>query len=171
MDLSTLPRETIRDCVIAIPQDPFFLPSSIRVNLDPSQTLTDEAIIAALDKVGLWEIIEGRTGLKDEMSSLSLSQGQQQLFCLARALLRDSKVVVLDEATSSVDVETDRKMRSVIKEEFGGRTVIVVAHRLDTILACDIVAVLDEGRLVEIGKPGELIDRVGSSFRALKDGS
>lgn len=103
------------------------------------------------------------------MNSLGLSQGQQQLFCLARALLRDSKVVVLDEATSSVDVETDREMQRVIKEEFKDRTVIVVAHRLDSILESDVVAVLDEGRLVEVEKPAELMGREGSVLRDLRE--
>ena len=103
------------------------------------------------------------------MSTLGLSQWQNQLFCLARAILRDGRVVVLDEATSSVDTDTDAKMRKVIKEEFKGRTVITVAHRLESIVECDIVAVLDEGRLVELGDPMVLGSRDESVFRGMRD--
>lgn len=115
-----------------------------------------------LEKVRLRNVIENKGGLDAEMNTVGLSQGQKQLFCLARALLRNSKVVVLDEATSSVDAETDAEMRKVIKEEFQGRTMIIVAHRLESIAECDAVAILDGGRLVELSDPAAVVgnDRV-----------
>ena len=102
------------------------------------------------------------------MKSQPLSQGQQQLFCLARAMLRKSKILVLDEATSNVDSETDALMQQIIREVFAQHTIITVAHRLNTIADSDIVAVLHEGNLVEFGPPGELLQRP-SMFRDLNN--
>lgn len=111
--------------------------------------------------------------LNAKMKSLPLSQGQQQLFSLARALLmRPSRghLVLLDEATSSVDGETDQLMQTLIRDEFSEHTVITVAHRLETILDSDIIMVLDGGRLAEVGTPGELAEREGGLFRSLMRG-
>ena len=87
--------------------------------------------------------------------------GQKQLLCLARALLRRNKILVLDEATSNVDMETDAFIQQTIREKFGDTTVITVAHRLDTIADYDVVMVMDSGRVVETGSPWELIERGG----------
>ena len=104
------------------------------------------------------------------MKSLPLSQGQQQLFSLARAILMRptrGKVVLLDEATSNVDGETDKLMQKLIREEFQAHTVVTVAHRLDTILDSDLVLVLDSGKLVEVGTPSELAQKEGGVYRTL----
>lgn len=166
-DLQDLPREVIRTRMIAIPQDPFILSESVRVNADPSKTVSDEKIIEALTKVGLWTIIEPRGGLDENMKTQPLSHGQQQLFCLARAMLRSSKILILDEATSNVDRETDQLMQRIIREEFKDHTIITVAHRLDTIMDSDVVAVLDAGTLVEFGNPQELLAKESSVFKDL----
>jgi ATP-binding cassette subfamily C (CFTR/MRP) protein 1 len=166
LDLSTMPRTTIRSRLIAIPQDPFLLSGSVRLNADPSTGIADTEIIAALQKVRLWDVIEARGGLDAEMLEQPLSQGQQQLFCLGRAILRRGQVLVLDEATSNVDAETDQLMQRVVREEFGGRTIIVVAHRLDTIMDSDMIAVLDKGKVVEYDTPANLLARE-SMFRQL----
>ncbi|KAF4624351.1 hypothetical protein G7Y89_g13820 [Cudoniella acicularis] len=152
-DTRSLPRNLLRTRVTAIPQDPFVMNSSFRANLDPSLLIQDDKIIAALTKVDLWSIIENRGGLDAIAASQPLSQGQQQLFCLARAMLRRSSILILDEATSSVDVETEKEIRKVVDAEFQGKTVITVAHRIEAIVDCDLVAVLDRGRLVEFGSP------------------
>lgn len=102
------------------------------------------------------------------MKSQPLSQGQQQLFCLTRAMLRESKILILDEATSNVDLETDKCMQEIIRREFKEHTVITVAHRMETILDSDVVAVLDKGVLVEFGSPAELLSRP-SVFKELND--
>jgi ATP-binding cassette subfamily C (CFTR/MRP) protein 1 len=166
-DLQTLPREIIRTRMIAIPQDPFILSETVRVNADPGGQVSDEKIIAALTKVGLWSVIEPRGGLDENMKTQPLSVGQQQLFCLARAMLRTSKILILDEATSNVDRETDQLMQRIIREEFNQHTIITVAHRLDTILDSDMVAVLDAGALVEFGNPKELLEQENSVFKDL----
>lgn len=170
LDLATLPRETVRTRLIAIPQDPFVLSSSVRENADPSDSSKDEAIIESLKKVQLWSIIESRGGLDAQMKTQPLSHGQQQLFCLARAMLRESKILVLDEATSNVDAETDTLMQRIIRKEFSGHTIVTVAHRLNTIEDSDVVAVLDGGRLAEFGPPAELLAHKGSLFKQLHSG-
>jgi ATP-binding cassette subfamily C (CFTR/MRP) protein 1 len=162
LDLSTIPRELIRSRIVAIPQEPFILSGSVRLNADPTGLIPDDLIIAALSKVGLWTILESRGGLEVEMAANPLSQGQQQIFCLARAMLREGRrILVLDEATSNVDAETDGLVQKLIREEFAEWTIVTVAHRLDTILDSDRILVLDKGILVENGSPEELIARKG----------
>ena len=119
------------------------------------------------------EVVAAETPLDLPMRSLPLSQGQQQLFSLARAILmRPSrgKVVLLDEATSNVDGETDKLMQRLVREEFRDHTVITVAHRLDTIMDSDLVMVLEAGRLIEAGTPEDLRGNQGGAFRALIHG-
>lgn len=134
IDISTLPREDIRQNLIAIPQDPFILPGSVRYNADPLGTISDDEIISSLKRIGIWGALEDRGGLDAILLDQPLSHGQQQLFCLGRAILRKTqckgKVLILDEATSSVDRETDKVMQKVIKEELKGYTIISVAHRV-----------------------------------------
>lgn len=108
------------------------------------------------------------------MDSVPLSQGQEQLFSLARALLMRrtrGRVVLLDEATSSVDAATDGLMQKILREEFGEYSVITVAHRLDTIMDSDVVLAMHGGKLVEAGPPSELVEREGGILRALLFGN
>ncbi|KUJ13347.1 putative multidrug resistance protein [Mollisia scopiformis] len=168
-DTRFVPRNLIRTRLTAIPQDPFIMNSSIRANIDHSLLIPDTQLIATLEKVDLWSVIEARGGLDAVATAQPLSQGQQQLFCLARAMLSKTSILILDEATSSVDMETEKKIRKVVEEEFQGRTVITVAHRIEAILDGDIVAVLDAGQLVEFGSPEALLQNKGP-FWALKTG-
>jgi ATP-binding cassette subfamily C (CFTR/MRP) protein 1 len=162
VDLSTVPREIIRSRLITIPQDPFIMSGSVRLNSDPTGLSSDDLIIGTLSQVGLWSILESRGGLDAELGPDMLSQGQQQMFCLARAILRkSSRILILDEATSSIDAETDLLMQRLIREEFAGRTIITVAHRLDSIMDSDRILVLDGGAIVENGSPKELLSRMG----------
>jgi ATP-binding cassette subfamily C (CFTR/MRP) protein 1 len=140
----------------------------VRGNADTTGKINDHDIISALKKVQLWDTIQIRGGLDAQMKSQLLSQGQQQLFCLARAMLRKSKILILDEATSNVDGETDALMQRIIREVFAQHTIITVAHRMNTISDSDMVAVLHEGKLVEFGPPGELLQRP-SMFRDLNN--
>lgn len=139
---------------------------SIRLNLDPYSTSTDALIISALHKVSLLDTITSISGLNAELDPETLSHGQRQLFCLARAILRKTKIVVLDEATSSVDRKTDELMQRIIREEFKGCTEIAVAHCLNTILDFDRIAVLDRGRLKECDCP-EKLSAANSAFKEL----
>jgi ABC-type multidrug transport system fused ATPase/permease subunit len=166
IDITTISRQVVRSRLNAIPQDPFFMKGSIRLNTSPEKLHSDQEIITALEKVQLWSIIESKGGLDAELHAELFSHGQRQLFCLARAILRKSKIVGVDEVSSSVDVTTDKLMQRVIREEFEGATIVAIAHRLDTILDFDKVAVLSAGRLVEFDSPKALLGRE-SAFRDL----
>ena len=159
IDIATVPLPILRSRLTTIPQDPFILPGTVRLNADLKGTYSDDAIRAALIKVGLWPTLAERGGLDAEMVSASsslLSQGQRQLFCLARAMLQKGKLVLLDEATSNVDGETDATVQRVLRQEFRECTVLTVAHRLETIQDADRIVLLDSGRLVRFGRPNEI---------------
>ena len=141
--------------------------TSVRANADPHGEIPDQQIANALSKVRLWDIIRERGGLAAELNLQSLSKGQQQLFALARAMLRKSTILILDEATSNVDAETDRVMQRVIREEFTNHTIITVAHRINTIMDADRILVMEDGRMIEFGSPTELLSR-DSAFRRLQ---
>jgi ATP-binding cassette subfamily C (CFTR/MRP) protein 1 len=163
LDLSHLPRSLLRQHLTIVPQNPLHLTGSVRYNIDPFSLSSDPAIISSLTKVHLWSILSERGGLDAELLPDTLSRGQQQLVALARAILmrKGRKVVLLDEATSSVDGETEGVMKRVLKEKFGGCTVVMVAHRRETILGAEIAVVMDGGRVVEVGRLGELMARDG----------
>ncbi|KAI9745821.1 MAG: hypothetical protein M1818_000502 [Claussenomyces sp. TS43310] len=166
IDISTVPRQETRSRLIAIPQEPYLFQGSVRLNLDPSEVISDEDIADALRKVQLWDVVQSQGGLNASVTTELFSHGQRQLVCLAKAMLRKGKILVLDEATSSVDTKTDEVMQSLIRSEFKNHTVIAIAHRLDTILDFDQVLVVNKGRIIERGNPKELLSGP-SSFRDL----
>ncbi|KAF6821893.1 ABC multidrug transporter [Colletotrichum plurivorum] len=174
VDLSAHTRRAIRPHLITLPQDPVTLPGTVRNNIDPHGRFDGDAqgaaLIAALGRAFLWDVIEPRGGLDADFADLGLSHGQKQLFALARAVLHreQSRVVLLDEATSSVDHETDRMLQGVIREELSEHTVLAVSHRLDTIEDYDLVVVMDKGRILEVGNPRELAQQAGSAFQRLR---
>ncbi|KAJ0117931.1 multidrug resistance-like protein [Diaporthe amygdali] len=179
-DLATLPRDKVRSRLIAVSQDLFFLPGTILQNLDPygnAGTSAGPPVEAVLRRVGLWEPVAAAGGLGAKFDEDKFSHGQRQLFSLARALLRrDSgiggKVVLFDEATSSVDAETDALVQRIVREDFGSHTVMSIAHRLETIVDFDRVVVLEKGCIVEEGCPRDLLAQPGASrFRELWDAS
>ncbi|KAL0933172.1 ABC multidrug transporter [Colletotrichum truncatum] len=172
ISLDHLPISDLRSALIAITQDQFVLPGTVRQNIDPFATVTDEAITRTLTRLGLWDTIQENGGLESDFAEESLSHGQRQLFFLARTLLRRDigRVVLLDEATSSVDANTERMIRDIIREEFREHTVIAIAHRLDTVADFDRVVVLDKGRVVEVGEPQSLLIK-GGKFKDLWDAS
>ncbi|OGM40676.1 hypothetical protein ABOM_010583 [Aspergillus bombycis] len=167
VNIESVSPAAIREALIAVPQDPFTLLGSVRYNTDIMGVSNDEDITSVLTQVGIWEAIEARGGLDAILEDHPLSQGEQQLFCLARAILKKRtcqsgyQVLILDEATSNLDSEMDRRTQQVLKAAFDGCTVISVAHRLDTIIDFDRIAVLDAGRLVEFDKPQRLLAKDG----------
>ncbi|KAH7237781.1 P-loop containing nucleoside triphosphate hydrolase protein [Fusarium redolens] len=171
LDISTLPREEVRARLVGVPQDAFLIEgSSVRSNADPHQGLSDAAIEDAMRAVELWDIIAEKGGLDVLIEELHLSHGQKQLFCIARAILRPSPIVVLDEATSSVDSHVDELVQRVVRERFENRTVIAIVHKLQSALEdFDMVAVLDKGELQEFGPPRKLLEEgpETSAFAAL----
>ncbi|KAG4253240.1 hypothetical protein FPRO03_07200 [Fusarium proliferatum] len=157
-DLASIPRQHIRSQITTIPQDPVNLSGTVRQNLDPEALIqADEMLIEALKKTTLWATIDTRGGLDADLSELGFSVGQRQLFCLARALLSHSKIVLLDEPTSSVDNATDKDVRHIIREVMQGRTVIEVTHRLDYVTDFDLAVVMKDGRVIETGNPKKLL--------------
>lgn len=204
VDLTTIKGSVVRERVICLTQEAFIYPGTIRVNIDPLNQANDDDIASALQKVGLWTVLQTKAVaaatakdnkekekekdnkatntaattntyshspseiLDTAMDTDFLSHGQRQLFCLARALLKSSsKVLILDEPTSSVDNQTDAQMQQVIRDEFRGHTVVMIAHRLSSLIDFDKVAVLDNGRLVEFGPPAELLENPAGHFSKL----
>lgn len=167
VDLGTISRQTIRERITALPQEAINLPGSLRDNIDPLTASTDEVVNAALSKVGLLELVEQRGGLAADLKEIGFSQGQSQLFAVARALLRKSKLLLVDEMTSSVDALTEQKMVDVIRDEFADSTVLAIAHRLGTIRGFNKVVVMDKGRIVEMGSPSDLLARESGYFKTM----
>ncbi|KAF7321121.1 hypothetical protein HMN09_00200000 [Mycena chlorophos] len=169
VDTSSMSLSTLRGSLSLVSQSPLIWNAPLRHNLDPDERLADKEIWLALERVGLADAVRA---LSDKLETVlddagSLSGGQRQLLCLARILLRGGKVVVLDEASSSLDAETDRRMRNIIRTDLSGSTIIAVAHRIDTILDYDIVLVMENGSVVERGTPGNLLAQTDSRFAQL----
>ncbi|KAB8217222.1 P-loop containing nucleoside triphosphate hydrolase protein [Aspergillus novoparasiticus] len=175
-DISMLSPSIVRNRVQCIAQEPFFVPSSIRQNLDPLGDECDSEIIVALERVQLWGTMVDRSlmyGFPDcnpldiMIDDGFLSYGQQQLLCLARNLLKQSTILLLDEPTSDLDAEEDSEIQAVIRSEFSCCTTIMIARNLPTILDFDYVVLIDEGRIVELGNPQSLLSESQSIFGAL----
>ncbi|KAK8134552.1 hypothetical protein PG984_006564 [Apiospora sp. TS-2023a] len=168
VDISTLDPEVLRSKLNIITQEPFLFEGSVRENLNPwANETSDRDLLQALEQVDLHTKVKLLGGLDAPLHDTSLSHGQKQLFCLARALLRKSSVVILDEPTGSIDPATDATIQRLIKEMFRDRTVIMIAHRLQSLAQFDTIVVLDSGRLIETGQPLSLLNSPSSSFGAL----
>ncbi|KAJ5714937.1 ABC transporter integral membrane type 1 [Penicillium malachiteum] len=166
IDISKCSQSELRTRLNVVTQDPFIVPGSVRFNIDPFEMASDDAIITVLRRVGLYEKIEEGGGLDMEMNSESWSMGQRQLLCLTRAMLRGGKLLILDEATSSVDHQTEELMQEIFDTEFSSHTILSVLHRLRYIHRYDRVAVLESGSLVEFDSSTALLSR-DSRFAAL----
>ncbi|XP_074741575.1 multidrug resistance-associated protein 1 isoform X6 [Strix uralensis] len=162
----------LRFKITIIPQDPILFSGSLRMNLDPFDQHSDEDIWRSLELAHLKNFV---SSLPDKLNhecaegGENLSVGQRQLVCLARALLRKSKILVLDEATAAVDLETDKLIQSTIKSQFEECTVLTIAHRLNTIMDYTRVLVLDRGEVVECGSPDHLLQEKGIFYSMAKD--
>ena len=128
-----------------------------------------DEINSALEKVGLASLVDDRGGIEKDMVDIGLSQGELQLFAVARALLRPSKVLVVDEMTSSMDHLSEKRVLDIVRTEFEGSTVLAAAHRLATIVDFDMVVVLDAGHLIESGHPHELLQKSDGHFKRMWD--
>ncbi|KAM0789886.1 hypothetical protein ACM66B_006730 [Microbotryomycetes sp. NB124-2] len=171
--------ESLRSRVTLIPQDPILFTGTLRSNLDPDGEYDDHELWQAIQRSGFAK--QGEQGSRDsnglsldtivQSSGSNFSQGQRQLLSLARALVRSSRILILDEATASLDNESDRLMQRVIREEFTDCTNLTIAHRLETVIDYSRILVLEAGKVVEFDKPSVLLDRPDSRFRALCEAS
>uniref|UniRef100_A0A452TJZ6 Multidrug resistance-associated protein 1 n=1 Tax=Ursus maritimus TaxID=29073 RepID=A0A452TJZ6_URSMA len=162
----------LRFKITIIPQDPVLFSGSLRMNLDPFSRYSDEEVWTSLELAHLKDFV---SGLPDKLNhecaegGENLSVGQRQLVCLARALLRKTKILVLDEATAAVDLETDDLIQSTIRTQFEDCTVLTIAHRLNTIMDYTRVIVLDKGEIRECGQPSALLQQRGLFYSMAKD--
>ncbi|XP_054654514.1 canalicular multispecific organic anion transporter 1 isoform X2 [Dunckerocampus dactyliophorus] len=172
IDISTIGLHDLRNRLTIIPQDPVLFSGTLRMNLDPFDRFSDEDIWRVLELSHLKEYVAGlQEGLQHEVAEggENLSVGQRQLLCLARALLRKSRILILDEATAAVDLETDNLIQTTIQKEFAHCTVLTIAHRLHSIMDSSRVMVLDSGRIVEFDSPSRLLEKQGHFYSMAKD--
>ncbi|KAK9371162.1 P-loop containing nucleoside triphosphate hydrolase protein [Lipomyces kononenkoae] len=196
IDISKIGLRDLREALTIIPQDPTLFSGTIRSNLDPFNRYTDSAIFEALHRVHLIDNAwfgsgtgenHGSTSATDDSfdpvnvfynlaspiteGGTNLSQGQRQLMCLARSLLKSPRVIILDEATASIDYETDTLLQKTIREEFKATTILTIAHRLRSIIDYDMILVMDAGTVKEYDKPHLLLQKKDSIFRAMCESS
>ena len=162
-DIQKIALKRLRSKVAIILQEPVLFEETLRTNLDPFSRSTDREIWHALDSVELSDEI-GKLPEKLDTKikgHSSFSFGQKQLLCIARAILMDPKILVLDEATAGIDPLTDQQIQRAILDNFQGKTVLTIAHRLDTVMTSDKILVMDNGRVVEFDTPFNLMSRNG----------
>ena len=170
VDIGGIPLTTLRRAVAVIPQEPVCFSGTARYNVDPFGAHSDADVIAALTAVQLWaQLLAGAGGLAFVVKEggANLSVGARQLLCLARAVLRRSRVVLLDEASANIDEDTDAVVQRALRTAFAGATCIIVAHRLRTIIDADTVVVMRDGAAAEVGAPHDLLQRPGGAFAEL----
>lgn len=156
VDTTNLGLHDLRSKISIIPQDPFLFSGSLRRNLDPFEEYTDPVLWKALEDVELKEAVDNLDSRVTENGS-NFSVGQRQLICLARAIVRNNKILVLDEATANVDPQTDALIQATIRKKFSECTVLTIAHRLHTVMDSDKILVMNAGRMVEFDHPFKLL--------------
>lgn len=199
LNLKNLGIRSVREALTLIPQDPHLLAGTLRSNIDPMKEYSDEEIIEVLEKTNLFQNLNQTIKRKSkplknensaeenvqelekiseinilnfeiETSGSNLSQGQKQLICIARALIKKPKVLLMDEATANIDGKTDQTIKDLIKNEFGQSTILTIAHRLNTIISYDKILVLGDGEILEFDSPKKLLENGGVFRDLLKEG-
>ncbi|XP_029284201.1 LOW QUALITY PROTEIN: multidrug resistance-associated protein 7 [Cottoperca gobio] len=169
LDISAVGLAQLRSRLAIIPQDPFLFSGTIGENLDPCGRHSDRQLLDVVEQCHLSSVVGRMGGLQAEVGERgkSFSVGQRQLLCLARALLTEAKVLCIDEATASVDQKTDKLLQQTIREKFQDKTVLTIAHRINTIMDCDRVLVMHSGKVVEFDTPAALCQTDHSIFHRL----
>jgi ABC-type multidrug transport system fused ATPase/permease subunit len=168
VDISKIGLHDLRAKIAIIPQDPVLFSGTVRSNLDPFDQFSDDQIWTSIKRAQLDKAVSSLEDLVDEKGS-NFSVGERQLLSIARALLKRSKVILMDEATASIDTETDRKIQQSIREEFKDCTCLTIAHRINTILDADRILVMEKGTVAEYGPPAELQKKQDGIFKSLVD--
>jgi ABC-type multidrug transport system fused ATPase/permease subunit len=170
VDISKIDLKDLRSNIAIIPQEPILFVGSIRDNVDLFHKSTDEEIWRALDAVHLGETIRRmpqKLNYQVIENGKNFSLGERQLFCIARAMISKTKILVLDEATAAIDLQTDKLIQETIKRNFTEQTVLTIAHRLNTVMESDKILVMDAGNVVEFGPPLALLKRENGYFTSL----
>merc|ERR1712107_255309 len=159
VNISHLDLDELREHMVIIPQQPFLFSGTVRENLDPDQFYSDRQLTEAIKKSRLEKLITRLGGLDFMITGegTCFSAGQKQLVCLVRAVLSPARIVLIDEATANVDSETDQQVHETIQTCLADRTILIIAHRVDTVLGCDRVFVMESGCIVESGHPNLLL--------------
>jgi len=163
VDINSVSIELLRSKISIIPQDPVLFSGTIRNNLDPYGEYSDKDLWDALEEVEMKKLV-GNLNISISEGGSNFSIGQRQLLCLARAIIRNNIILVLDEATANVDPQTDSLIQRTIKKTFSDCTVITIAHRLHTIMDSDRVLVMDSGHAVEYDHPKVLLENKNGMF-------
>ena len=165
-DISQIGLELLRESIAFIPQDPKLIDGTLRENIDPFGEYSDDDIIFQLNLIGLAYLLDEDDGLDGviESEGTNFSVGEKQLICITRAMLRQCKIIIMDEANSSFDYRTDLLIQKSLVKSFEGCTLITVAHKIKTILGYDKICVLNDGEIVETGSPMELISKKEGLF-------
>uniref|UniRef100_A0A8C4ESZ8 Si:ch211-221f10.2 n=1 Tax=Dicentrarchus labrax TaxID=13489 RepID=A0A8C4ESZ8_DICLA len=174
IDIAQIGLDDLRSKLAIIPQEPVLFIGTVRTNLDPWDQFSDSQIWEALEKTHVKEMVSQLPhSLHSEVTENgeNFSVGERQLLCVARALLRNSKILILDEATAAIDTETDRLIQETIRSAFGSCTTLIIAHRLNTVMSCSRVMVLDNGQILEFDSPAVLLADENSRFRAMIEAS
>ncbi|RHY38103.1 hypothetical protein DYB38_010877, partial [Aphanomyces astaci] len=166
VDISTIGLHDLRDKVSIIPQDPVLFSGTIRSNLDPFDRCGDDAIWTAIKRANLHQAVTALDDKVDERGQ-NFSVGERQLICIARALLKKSQVILMDEATASIDANTDRLIQESIRDSFKDCTCLTIAHRINTILDSDRILVMDKGSAAEFDTPNQLLKNPNGIFTNL----
>ena len=169
VDISQIGLKLLRDSISLIPQNPKLIDGTLRENIDPLGNYSDEEIIFQLNLIGLAYLLDDNGGLEVqiEANGSNISVGEKQLICIVRAMLKKSKIIIMDEANSSFDYKTDSLIQKCLMKSFQGCTLITIAHKIKTIINHDRIFVLERGELVETGKPEELIAKKEGVFYEL----
>ncbi|KAJ2353035.1 Multidrug resistance-associated protein 1 [Coemansia sp. RSA 2673] len=196
IDISTIGLHTLRSNISVVPQDPVLFEGTIRDNLDPKREYTDAQVWEAIEKAKVGHLLTAPTGTFDSSAQpnghslvrnplgkwvsgtgldkwvspngTNFSVGERQLLSLCRALLWQRPILIMDEATANIDSATDQVIQAVIREEFNDKTVLTIAHRLNTVMSCDRILVLDAGKVQEFDSPSELLSRDGHFSRLVE---
>ena len=159
----------LREHLSIVPQDPFLFEGTLRDNIDPLKKYSDEKILKVLNDFCLFNELNNKEKLEYEIkeNGINLSPGQKQLICFARAVIKNNKIIILDEATSSLDVETEKTIKANMEKYFKDCTLIMITHHISMVEGFENIIVIDKGEIIESGSYSELLENKNGFFSSL----